>query len=451
MKQFQAFSVCSAISRCLGMLCILAAAVAPAFPVHASVGTNHYISPNGTNAGDCTTPAAPCKTVTYALSQSAAGDTLLLDAGTYTENLTIDKALNILKNPDTRGEVIIDGGHAGRVIHVKYYQVTLQGLIIQNGQITDAPGAGIYNEYGNLSIDDSIIRNNTILFSDPNGSSNYFFSGGGIFNHTGTLIIRNSSVHHNSSYDGGGLNSTGSLTVDGTEIFANTARRYGGGVWIPYGSVSVIENSTISGNTASYMDGVGISDSGVAADLIYDHIFRNVTISGNGISSVGGLYSTVQVELDHCTVTDNSGYNLYLTEKQANFGYQNPHSLVKSSIISASSSPDKVCSIYEPASFDLSGGHNLSSDISCGFDQPSDQENTAPALLSLADNGGPVQTHALSEGSPAIDHADIYFSGFDARGVSPKDGDGDSIVTADIGAYEYEPPHFVVFLPMTLK
>ncbi len=42
-----------------------------------------------------------CETIAYALSQSTAGDTLLLDGGVYTENLTIDKGIRIVQDPDS--------------------------------------------------------------------------------------------------------------------------------------------------------------------------------------------------------------------------------------------------------------------------------------------------------------------------------------------------------------
>ncbi|MFC1968361.1 choice-of-anchor Q domain-containing protein [Chloroflexota bacterium] len=69
----------------------------------------------------------------------------------------------------------------------------------------------------------------------------------------------------------------------------------------------------------------------------------------------------------------------------------------------------------------------------------------------MADNGGFAPTHALLDGSPAIDGV---LSGYcttigiavpgeavteDERGVArPQDGDGDGQAFCDIGAYEYE-------------
>ena len=47
----------------------------------------------GNNAGNCQTLGAPCLTIAYALSQAAAGDTINIGGGTFTEELTISKSV----------------------------------------------------------------------------------------------------------------------------------------------------------------------------------------------------------------------------------------------------------------------------------------------------------------------------------------------------------------------
>ena len=77
-----------------------------------------------------------------------------------------------------------------------------------------------------------------------------------------------------------------------------------------------------------------------------------------------------------------------------------------------------------------SGGHNLDSDGTCGFGAASDRVGVAPLLGALANNGGPTDTRALLEGSPAID-AGGGCSATDQRGVPRPAGGG-----CDIGAFE---------------
>jgi len=86
-----------------------------------------------------------------------------------------------------------------------------------------------------------------------------------------------------------------------------------------------------------------------------------------------------------------------------------------------------------------SGGHNLlGSDASCsGFTGTGDLVNMDPLLGPLQNNGGPTQTMALLDGSPAIDAADDAVcaaprvNGKDQRRVSRPQGPH-----CDIGAYE---------------
>jgi len=109
-----------------------------------------------------------------------------------------------------------------------------------------------------------------------------------------------------------------------------------------------------------------------------------------------------------------------------------------------------------------SGDYNLVGTLSnCSLqNQPGhDQIGLDPLLGELADNGGPTQTYALLEGSPAIDGGDpegclgIEDAPLtsDQRGVArPLDGDGDSTAYCDIGAYELS-RYTYVYLPITVK
>ena len=90
------------------------------------------------------------------------------------------------------------------------------------------------------------------------------------------------------------------------------------------------------------------------------------------------------------------------------------------------------------------GGYNLDSDNTCGFSPDNNSiSGQDPKLGALADNGGPTMTHALLEGSPAIDKGKAFGESTDQRGL-PRPSNFVGIVNAadgsDIGAFELQAP-----------
>jgi hypothetical protein len=235
-------------------------------------------------------------------------------------------------------------------------------------------------------------------------SGNSAFEGGGIFSYSGPVTVTNSTLSGNSAVFGGGdriLNGV-PLSVSSRTLSGNSPIHSGNGGGIyNYGTLTV-STSTLSGNLAqgsSSSDGYGggIYNSGGAVTL------SNNTLSGNsatGYPGGGGIYN-----YESSTVT--------LT-----------------STIVANSPKGSNCSgtIAEGV------GYNLDSGTSCGFSLNTDLNNTDPKLDLLGDNGGPTQTMALLQGSPAIDWvAATSCTATDQRGYTRPDN-GES--TCDIGAYE---------------
>ncbi|GAA4471141.1 right-handed parallel beta-helix repeat-containing protein [Nibrella saemangeumensis] len=74
-------------------------------------------------------PKQPVKTVQQALTQAAAGDTVLIHPGVYRERgLVVDKPLTILG----QGYPVLDGQYKGEIFTVQSSDVTIQGLHLQN-------------------------------------------------------------------------------------------------------------------------------------------------------------------------------------------------------------------------------------------------------------------------------------------------------------------------------
>jgi hypothetical protein len=333
---------------------------------------------SGNNSNNCQTPQTACKTIGHAISLAASGDSIIVAAATYTENLTIGFSLKVIGSGAST--TIIDGNAAGTVITISQNtQVTLSNITIRNGLAWY--GGGISN-LGTLTISNSTVSGN-LAFTRSSGF------GGGIVNWgPGTMTINNSTVSGNTA-SGGSEGSAGS----GAGIFN-------------YGGTLTVNNSTISGNSVhshfAISRGGGISNSGILR-------INNSTISGNSTDILGkgaGIWNNSSAVLQNSIVANNlRGGNCY-------------------------------------GGLTYSNGYNLSSDGTCNFSSRGDLNNHDPLLGPLQNNGGPTETMALLPGSLAIDAGNPagctdglgHLLKTDQRGM-PRPDKEDS-VGCDMGAYE---------------
>ncbi|MBF2025602.1 MAG: cadherin-like domain-containing protein [Oscillatoriales cyanobacterium C42_A2020_001] len=228
-----------------------------------------------------------------AANAKAGTDTISFNLGAGSHTITLTNGqLEILDHLTINGlgatELTISGNQASRVFQVgtkpifdwgRTWQfiptnaptVTLTGMTIANGAVTNAvridPGGGILN-YGNLTVTNSTIQNN---FANGNGGGIYNQngtlkiiksiiqqntaggSGGGIENDLGKLEVISSTVSGNTSNGiGGGITSINNLTVIGSTIVDNYSGTNGGGIYAALlNRTTTIKNTTIARNTAS--------------------------------------------------------------------------------------------------------------------------------------------------------------------------------------------------------
>ena len=295
-------------------------------------------------------------------------------------------------------------------------------------------------------------------------------AGGGILNGSGSLTLTRVAVVGNEAVveeavteataDGGGIHSAGPLTLRESVVSDNratagdgtTVTAAGGGGIFTFGKLT-IDRSTISDNTVKALGGGGeIYALGGGIDAIGEVNIERSTISGNSIlaegaatQASGGGIAGNKGELASVTVTGNSvsateafGANLFVPDSP----------IVRNSLVSDPRGGADSCSgTY------LSGGYNLDEDSSCEFEAGSDLVGVAAGLDPvLNDNGGPTPTHALLDGSIAIDRGSSFGASIDQRGlprpsdfpaISNKEG-GDG---SDIGAFELQVPPEAVTLP----
>lgn len=401
-------------------------------------------------------------------------DTIIIPPGTYTLSLAgvdednankgdldiTDPNLTIIgagNNP--KGDpalTVIDAGNLDRAFdinpnHTGDYHVTLQALTIKNGRSVDnglynrSGGGGISANIGNgfLTISNCILTNNSAPGTAGlgGGLSLYGYSGG-------SIVIEDSVIKNNLSYRSGGgvfLQTNSNVQMKNTTIESNiSSTDSGGGVYFEIFDDMVsfqgltIENSTINHNTSTG-NGGGIYIKNKAT-------LKNVTIYRNRADATfgGGIFILNPVgnpvTMTNLTITENSGWNLngsgiaaYVADDQL---------FLHNSIVWANSGSD----FNDATKLHSTSSNNLLATNSNGGVTNGVNGNILgmdPKLGLFADNGGPTQTFALLNGSPAIDAGDnskALAAGLitDQRGTERivDSADSNTDATVDIGAYE---------------
>ena len=298
----------------------------------------------------------------------------------------------------------VSGGGRDRVLIVDAGAgATIRHLVLADGFGWDLAG-GILNN-GTLNLDHVVVADNAVgaAFND------FWKGGGGIYNGgRSTLNLTDSTVrdNHTALVDGGGIYAffNAAIHIENSTISGNRAGNVGGGIRM-LGNATVV-NSTISGNTSTAWYGGAVFHTDGVMSVVNSTITANVAPPWAGAAVFVGTFTSASATLTlaNTIVGPNQDFGCFA-------GHFGP------GVVSLAS-----------------GGHNVFTDGSC-HPAGSDQVVGDSALGALADNGGPTWTHALLEGSPAIDAADAAVCPLtDQRGVPRPQGPA-----CDVGAFERVP------------
>lgn len=453
----------------LGVAALLLASHASAAPQTFTVDSNGD-DPDQTIDGVCATVGGQC-TLRAAIQEANATpgpDVDTIDfAPSVTGQILLTSALPqisddlIISGPGA-DQLAVDGANAFRVLETgSPGTYAISGLTITHGLApvggggTNAAAGGILAG-GDVTLNQVVVTNNT---ASVNGAGNNIIQvvGGGIVAGGGTLILANSTVKDNQA----------------TAVNSGEAQAFsqGGGIAIDPGATLRVDHSTITGNIATATITGGTGDSGTRA-------------SGGGLY-IAGSAPTGTLTLDQSTITGNSaigsgGTAAIISDLTSGGGiYQESDSLtatgttVSANSVAASGAfaftaganlqvlqdggtfQDTI--VADPIGAEncgqgafTSNGYNLADDGTCDFNQTTDIVGPDPMLGPLADNGGPTQTRALAQGSPAIDKGKSFGATTDQRGAGfPRISNSPTIANAaggdgsDIGAFERDsvPPN----------
>lgn len=360
-------------------------------------------------------------TIQAAIDAAAPGDTIEVSTGTYFEQLSIDKTLQLRSEPASAAQ-IIGGG-------IEAYLDSGETVEIRGFVIADSPGNGIYVSHGSALIAENTLTGNgdcvgmavyayfsTATVVDNEISNNHMQgcsgSGGAIYlggtPTDGPAYVARNLIHDN---DGGMLvNAAGEPVIESNDIYANTAYNWGGGITVWNRSDALIRNNVFFDNTST--NGAG------AISVI-------VPSSGTGPSIVNNTFDgDVGAEANEIEIRPYADGQGVIANNIFAAGPTGP--AVQCDDINGAI-PLVTYNLFEPgATVPLAG--------TCAGDEYS--SGNLVAALDLAADRSPLPS------SPAVDRADdSYAPGDDRYGTArPLDGNNDGVARSDIGAIEVPPP-----------
>lgn len=320
------------------------------------------------------------------------------------------------------GSLIIDGMRNGSVFKVLLFaDAVIDNLTVRGGRTLE--GGGIHNS-GRLTLKNVFVTDNigsfnaggiwnsgdlilesSIVSSNRTGTNiSEHFNGGGIYNQSGTVVVVDSQITGNSAsglgagvfnragmtitrstirsnsadgpaqtsgidYKGGGIYSTGGITLRDSLIQGNFAKTTGGGIATLSGGLTIV-NSTISGN--------------------------NTAGTGDGLATAFSL-----VNIHHSTITANFGTGIVQSSGDLFFS---------NSIIADNSGLDfQMGGPFASSATTRSEGFNLLGETQFAnipVFQTTDILDAEALLGPLSNNGGATLTHLPASDSPVVDAGD---------------------------------------------
>jgi len=241
-------------------------------------------------------------TIQHGVNAANNGDTVLVDIGTYYENINfngknITVASNYLMTLDTSyiTQTIIDGNQDGSVVIFEGGEdstALLIGFTLRNGLAFYSHGGGIRCEDSDPTISFLKLHNNTAngIYSDEWGT------GGGIYCKNSSMSLTNVKISGNTSMadfpSGGGFccqNNCNVLmqnvTISNNTLIKTSGGKHGGGGGISFSSSTItLRNVTITNNYSCHKGGgiSGASNSIIVFDTIErSNIYDNIAPIGN--------------------------------------------------------------------------------------------------------------------------------------------------------------------------
>lgn len=286
--------------RLFATLLVFGLAVLPAAPAMAvPTAATYFVATTGDDTGDGSL-GAPWKTIQHAIDSVGAGDTITVAAGTYTEQVTIQKSVNLIGAG--RATTVIQAPPAPRAKSVVHTVTDASGTYVYTWDYV----VGVYAASGTIAVRiegftlDANAQNQSagttqfagVFFRDVKGADAGLFSSA--IQNFGTGVVNYGvQIHGDSNLSVAGNTITG-YTRDGIDVWGDR----GAG---PDPNVLIRGNSLV-GTPLQALNGIELADGAIGTvdgNSVQDHT-RNADWAATGILLI---YSD-DVIISHNTVTN---------------------------------------------------------------------------------------------------------------------------------------------------
>ena len=180
-------------------------------------------------------------TIQDGINAAVNGDTVLVAAGAYNENINFEgKAILVMSSGGPK-VTIIDGGSLGAVVTFssgETNQSVLSGFTLQHGS-----GSGVY-----INSASPVVKNNVIANNKADWGAGMYILGAST-----AQILRNTFIGNVASSGGGaiGLFSAGSVRIENNRITKNNGAGQGGAIWMVNEADEIIVQNLMYKDVAS--------------------------------------------------------------------------------------------------------------------------------------------------------------------------------------------------------
>ena len=269
------------------ILCTAVALMASTLTLHA---TTYYVNgAAGADSNSGTSSSAAKKTIQAAVNSAASGDTILVAAGTYRENVTWSRKRLELRTIGVL-DVTIDGNQNGSCIKLESGATDsiIDGFILYNGAPINSG-----NRYGGGICCDATATIKNCVFKN-NGNSSQHFSGGLEIREAAVTVYNCLFVNNTVFASGGAVLCEGNGIFDRCTIYGNTCTGWNriGGIAVASGGSATVKNSIVWGNSTASIGSFSGGSSGTYS-VSYSCIEGGCSGAGN-ISSSPSFADTIQ-------------------------------------------------------------------------------------------------------------------------------------------------------------